>query len=140
MPPNNNNFFGGYAPQQQQMLPQQQRNEIITTFVQGEGGAKFYPVAAGNTVFLFDFNAGKFWIKSTDANCIPQPMREFDFSEVIKREQPAAGSGDVVSRAEFTDLANAVKNLVNIIGGRIGNESSINAANAESSNVAAKAK
>ena len=45
MPPNNNNFFGGYAPQQQ-------RNEIITTFVQGEGGAKFYPVAAVNTVFL----------------------------------------------------------------------------------------
>lgn len=132
----NNNFFGGYA--QQQAIPQQ-RNEIITTFVQGEAGAKFYPVAAGNTVFLFDFNSSKFWIKATDANCIPQPMREFDFSEVVKK-QPETPNSDVPTRAEFDELTNAVNRLLNAIGGAQNNESSTNTNTSQSSNVSSKTK
>ena len=128
MPPNNNNFFGGYGvPTQQQMPMQQTRNEIVTTFVQGEAGAEFYPVAAGNTVFLFDFDAGKFWIKSTAANCIPQPLREFDFKERIKKQEVQNNNNNFVSRNEFEQLQSAINQLITRIGGNNNNESITNA-------------
>lgn len=57
-------------PQQQ---PAQQSSPII--WVQGEEGAKAYMVAAGNSVLLMDSENSTFYIKSTDASGMPQPLR-----------------------------------------------------------------
>ena len=53
------------------------------TWVQGEAGAKAYPVAAGNSILLMDSESESFYIKTTDASGIPQPLRTFHYSEIV---------------------------------------------------------
>ena len=60
---------------------QQNDGTLMAIPVQGEAGANLYPVGAGNTVILIDFTEGKFWIKSTNVNGIPQKLRGFSFVE-----------------------------------------------------------
>ena len=48
-------------------IPQTQ-NQIMLVPVNGEGGAQMYPVAAGSTVALIDFDACIFWLKTTAPN------------------------------------------------------------------------
>lgn len=74
-----------YNPYLQQM--QQQSNNNTITWVQGEAGAKAYPVGAGTNALLMDSEAEKFYIKSTDASGMPQPLRKFQYKE-IKENQP----------------------------------------------------
>lgn len=62
-----------------QQPAQQQPTPII--WVQGEEGAKAYMVAAGNSVLLMDSENSVFYIKSTDASGMPQPLRIFDYTE-----------------------------------------------------------
>lgn len=92
-----NYFGGGYPPQQQY----QQNNNVIVVTVQGEQGASMYPVAAGNTVLLIDFNLKKFWIKATDINGLPSKFAAFTFKEEVK---PQADTGNFVSRNEFEEF------------------------------------
>ena len=92
--------------------------------VQGEQGANMYPVAAGNTVFLFDFNMKRFWIKATDINGLPAKFAAFDFTEVVKPIMQG-DNGNFVSRGEFdvwkkdTDaqLKKIIENLNVLVGG-----------------------
>lgn len=69
-------------PQPQQ---QQQGSGVICVWVQGESGAKGYPVAAGTTVMLLDSENQTFYIKSTDSSGMPMPLRTFDFTERITK-------------------------------------------------------
>ena len=87
--------------------------------VQGEGGAQMYPVAAGTTVALIDFDACVFWLKTTAPNGLPQQMRKFEFKEIVQAVQ---GNENVVTRAEFDEL----KKMIAAIGGKA-NESNDNA-------------
>lgn len=102
------NYFGGYSPPQQFMQYQQpqQNNTVTVVTVQGEAGARIYPVAAGNTVFLIDFDAHKFWLKSTDLNGMPSRFAAFNFTEEITPQV----QGDVVTRNEFNDLKKSIDN------------------------------
>ena len=50
-------------------------------WVQGEAGAKAYPVAPGQSVLLMDSESTKFYIKSADASGMPMPLRIFPYSE-----------------------------------------------------------
>lgn len=85
-------FAPGYYPMGQQMpsampdqlaqlrqaaYPQQQTSQQTAPiiWVQGEEGAKAYMVAAGNSVLLMDSENSTFYIKSTDASGMPQPLR-----------------------------------------------------------------
>lgn len=98
------NFFGGYPqPQQYQQYPsyQQTTNNVIVVPVQGESGASIYPVAAGNTVLLMDFNLKKFWIKATDINGLPSKFAAFDFKEEVK--PIPQGADNFISRNEFDE-------------------------------------
>lgn len=97
------NYFNGYLqPQYQpQYQQQQQNNPVIVVPVQGEQGANIYPVAAGNTVFLFDFNSQKFWVKSTDINGLPAKFSAFTFKEEVK---PSNDTSNFVSRNEFEEF------------------------------------
>lgn len=107
------NYFGGYSPPQQYQQPS---NNVIVVTVQGEQGASMYPVAAGNTVLLIDFNLKRFWLKATDINGLPARFAAFDFTEVVK---PAVqgDTGNFVSRSEFDELKKAIDQLGALIGG-----------------------
>lgn len=128
-----NNFFGGFSPPQQQFFqqfqqPQQQQNNSVSVVtVQGEAGARIYPVAAGNTVLLIDFDNKKFWLKSTDLNGMPSRFAAFNFTEEIK---PANDTDNFISRNEFNELKQSIdnqfKNLSDAIKGAINNVSAIN--------------
>lgn len=106
----NNGFPVSYQPAQiiypAQTQPQQQQNTSIV-WVQGEAGAKAYPVGAGNSVMLLDSEASVFYIKSTDASGMPMPLRTFDFVERTNKvvsSEPQFDPKDYVSRKEFDEL------------------------------------
>lgn len=86
----------------------QQNNGIV--WVQGESGAKAYPVPPGNTVLLMDSESSIFYIKSTDSSGIPQPLRTFEYTErtqtVIEEKEK-----DYVTREEFDDLKKLLDDL-----------------------------
>ena len=99
-----------FQPQYQQ--PQNNTGSFITVPVSGEAGAASYPVAAGNTVLLIDFESKAFWLKTTDVNGVPQPMRRFNFEEYIPQ---SIASDQPVSRKEFDELRKAIKELKELI-------------------------
>lgn len=106
------NFFSGY--QQPQYQQPSTNNSVIVVPVQGEQGANIYPVAAGNTVFLFDFNQKKFWIKATDINGLPARFDAYEFKDVVKPVQSNAG---FILRTEFDELKQRLDYLTSLIGG-----------------------
>lgn len=67
------------SPYMQQYQPQQQSGGLI--WVQGEAGAKSYPVSAGQSVLLMDSESNRFFIKSADVSGMPLPLRIFDYTE-----------------------------------------------------------
>lgn len=76
-----------YAQPQQQMsyaqpTPQPQPQTTGIIWVQGEAAAKAYPVAPGSNVLLMDSEGECFYIKSTDASGMPQPLRVFEYKEI----------------------------------------------------------
>ena len=83
---NPNNFQYGYQPPPFQMNNTPQQSSGIM-WVQGEAGARAYPVAAGNSVLLLDSEASVFYIKTTDASGMPTPLRIFDFTERSQQAQ-----------------------------------------------------
>ena len=103
MPAYNNYFPVGYQPGTYQ-LPYQQPTTVqqpITTtpvqsssivWVQGEAGAKAYPVASGSSMLLMDSESEQFYIKSTDVSGMPMPLRVFTYKEIIPSEQKQAST------------------------------------------------
>lgn len=66
------------------------------TFVQGEAGAKSYPVAPGATVLLMDSEGDRFFLRSSDAAGMPLPLRTFEFKEIKEQSQnPYATKDDI---------------------------------------------
>lgn len=104
-------YMPGYYPQADQLTQlrqsyQQPQQTAPIIWVQGEEGAKAYMVAAGNSVLLMDSESSVFYIKSTDASGMPQPLRIFDYTERGKNApQQAQSAGDkFVTRDEFDAL------------------------------------
>lgn len=98
-----------YQPQdqlaqlRQQYQPPQNHSPII--WVQGEEAAKAYIVAPGNSVLLMDSEGSTFYLKSSDAQGIPMPLRIFDYVERTGPQTQAIQKDDFVTRAEFEALA-----------------------------------
>ena len=66
-------------------------------------------VAAGNSVLLMDSENSTFYIKSTDASGMPQPLRVFDYTErTASQKQPTQATQkpkeEYVTRQEFNAL------------------------------------
>lgn len=101
------------APQPQTAPQPQSNNGLI--WVQGEAGAKSYPVAPGATVMLMDSEDNRFYIKSADASGMPLPLRIFDYSErtgqAAPKPQNATNTADFVTRAEFDALKNRIDSM-----------------------------
>lgn len=109
-------------PYQQYQYPVQQTvsNTPITTnnsagiiWVQGEAGAKAYPVAPGNSVLLMDSESECFFIKSTDASGVPLPLRAFSYSEIVQTQQSykEPEHEQYVTKSEFEELKHMFEEL-----------------------------
>ena len=121
----NNPMYGGYMPQAMPDQLAQLRAQQFTPptpppsapiWVQGEAGAKSYLVAPGQSLILMDSEAEVFYIKSTDASGVPQPLRTFDYKERatgVSRPSQAAQMPieQFVTRAEFDALAAKIAEL-----------------------------
>ena len=95
-----------------QPTPPQQQGIL---WVQGEEAAKAYMVAPGATVLLMDSEGQSFYLKSTDPQGMPLPLRIFDYIERTTQkplEQPQTLTGEFVTRAEFEALAARVGELL----------------------------
>ena len=103
-------------PQQPQQQPQQQSGSL-TIMDSSEEEMLNYPVAAGVTVLLISFNLGKFWLKSTNTNGVPQVPRAFDFTEKVAAQVAPQTQTTGVSREEFNQLSEQVKKLIEELGG-----------------------
>lgn len=82
--PTGYNPMGNYNPYQvgyQQVQNAQQVQTGGLQWVQGEAGAKAFPVSAGQSVLLMDSENDVFYIKSTDNSGMPLPLRTFDYKE-----------------------------------------------------------
>ena len=89
-------------PQVQQTVSNTPINNHSTgiIWVQGEAGAKAYPVAPGNSVLLMDSEAECFYIKSTDASGVPMPLRAFTYTEIVQT-QPQEESIPQIDTSQF---------------------------------------
>ena len=86
--------------------PNSFNNPVIDTgiiWVQGESGAKAYPVQPGKSMVLFDSETEHFFIKSVDISGMPQPLRMFSYSESTETEtkQPEIDTSMFITRDEF---------------------------------------
>lgn len=108
---NYNYFPTGY----QQVIPHQQVQTSAIIWVQGESGAKAYPVVPNNSVLLMDSESSVFYIKSTDNSGMPLPLRIFEYKEISNEqstEKPQASTvADIeyVTREEFEARINELK-------------------------------
>jgi hypothetical protein len=107
-----NMWTPGYGGQQQQQQPAPANSMI--TFINDDTIAPNYPVAPGTTVALINANDpqdGKMFIKSTEPNGMPNPMRIFAITEITPQKQ----SGDSVSRQEFDALTKQLRNMQQLL-------------------------
>jgi hypothetical protein len=72
-------------------------------WVQGEAGAKSYPVAPGQSVLLMDSESNIFYIKSSDNSGMPMPLRIFDFKErtATQKTEQTQPAPEYITRKEF---------------------------------------
>ncbi|MBR5286449.1 MAG: hypothetical protein IKU30_06065 [Clostridia bacterium] len=101
-------YGGGYnAPIMQQApspvtatpQPQPANNGVI--WVQGESGAKSYIIAPNTTVLLMDSESNRFYLKSSDASGMPQPLRIFEYSEIAKNAPNLNGDAKTDAGKEY---------------------------------------
>ena len=104
-----NNPYQHYTPPVQNYQMQQPDTSII--WVQGESGAKAYPVQNGKSVVLFDSESEHFFIKTADASGMPQPLRVFSYSETNENEMkaPAIDTSQFITRDEFEEVIEKLK-------------------------------
>lgn len=108
--PQYNNPYMPYTPSVQSY---QQQPDTSIIWVQGESGAKAYPVQNGKSMVLFDSESEHFFIKTTDPSGMPQPLRIFSYSEVsendMKAPVPTIDTSNFVTRDEFEAVIEKLK-------------------------------
>lgn len=92
-------------------------------WVQGEAGAKAYPVAAGNSVLLMDSESPVLYMKSTDISGRPLPIETYDLVKreerpvipqaPVQQQQTQQPQIDLSQYVKMSDLEAKVEELVN---------------------------
>lgn len=113
-----NPYYQGTTALPLQQPQQNTQSGLMTIMVSSEDEMINYPVAAGVTVLLISFNLGKFWLKSTSTNGVPQQPRVFEFTEKTTL-QPQVGA---VTREEFNSLNSKIDKLIAELGGSDGKQ------------------
>ena len=116
---------------------QQQNNSVLAVPVDSEESVGMYPVARGNTVILYNQTFTKIWLKSTDFNGFPQPIRAFDVVEIKQQNNPTE---KFVTVKDFQKMQEALNALITKIEnstseGSLNNDTTNNAVIAKSANV-----
>ena len=118
------NYSQMYAPspyQQTMQQPQYQvqptMNGFLTIPVDGERDAQEYPVGAGCEVMLISFKEGKFWIKGTAKNGIPNPLRPYSFREDTEMVPQNQNGSIYVTKDELDSIRNKLNELIEKLGG-----------------------
>lgn len=92
--PTGYNPMGNYNPYQVGQYQQVQNTQQAQTgglqWVQGEAGAKAFPMGAAQSALLMDSENNVFYIKSTDNSGMPLPLRTFDYRERTAQNAPKA--------------------------------------------------
>ena len=114
----NNYYPAGYQPayypqmQQPQMQAQPQQTAQGLTWVQGEGAAKSYLVAPGNTVALFDNESQTIYIKSADASGMPSiKILDYTFRDSTPQSGKISPESDFASKADVDYLKGEIDTL-----------------------------
>lgn len=85
-------------------------------WVLGEAAAKSFPVGSGQTVLLMDREEPVIYIKATDPNGVPQPLRIYDIKERVPQSVDSGNEKkpnvDYVSRQEFEEFREDVKRSI----------------------------
>ena len=97
------NYQQSYMPGQSPLM--NPSSGII--WVQGEVGARAYPVGAGNSVLLMDSEDKYFYIKSADMSGMPK-LHKYYYSEVVD-ELPALTQQSFDGEREHTDLNKTIE-------------------------------
>jgi len=110
------NYSNPYMTPQPQVQPQQQQSNGLI-WVQGEAGAKSYLVAPNTTVLLMDSENQRFYLKSSDASGMPQPLRIFEYSEKTQNAPNQASESQSIDLSAFATKAefDAFKDEINAL-------------------------
>lgn len=87
---------------------QQLRPATNIQYVQGETGAKAYPVTNGYTMMLMDSEQPRFFIKSVDSTGLPT-MKTYKFEEVV---EPEPEKVEYITKADFEDFEKKILALL----------------------------
>lgn len=115
----NNYFPAGYQPmqyypqnQQMNMQAQPQQNATGLIWVQGEGAAKSYLVAPGNTVALFDNESQTIYIKSADASGMPSiKILDYTFRDSAPQNKNISTQSDYATKEDVSLLKDEIDSL-----------------------------
>lgn len=91
---------------QNQQYGYSQGSGLSIAQIQDDSAVNSYPVAAGNTVLLINFNSQHFFLKSTNVNGVPMPVQtaEWSYVNVQPIAQQNQNGGSSVTREEFDEL------------------------------------
>lgn len=96
--------------------PPMNRSYSGLNWVQGEAGAKAFPLGPSEQALLLDSESQVFYIKVTDASGMPQPLRIFDYSErAMTTSASSSGEENYVTRNELDDIRNDMSSLKRMV-------------------------
>lgn len=96
----------------------QQKGISVVAVIPGEESVLTYPVAAGCTALLIDFNTMRFWLKATDIYGRPLPAEPYRFEPIVNAQTvPSQNQNDYVKKEDFATVAQMVYELYNELKG-----------------------
>lgn len=119
---NPNPYNSGYqnVPVPNMYPAMQQRGISIVAVIPGEESVLTYPVAAGQTALLIDFNSMRFWLKATDIYGRPLPAEPYRFEPIINttaQQSSAQSQIEYVKKEDFNAVAQMVLEIYNELKG-----------------------
>ena len=110
--------------QQPQVPHTQPASALVTTpnqtninWVQGESGAKSYPVAPNNTVQLMDSEQPIFYWKSVDQSGMPLQLRKFKYQEmtenapIIEKEEKEYKDTNFATKDDIEEIRGEIEQI-----------------------------
>lgn len=77
-------------------------------WVPGIEGTKQYVPGPNQSIIMMDSEASVFYIKTSDASGMPLPLRIFDYTERVNKEQTAKTGSEFITREEFEERINSL--------------------------------
>ena len=84
------------------MLPRQDSDDLFVVVVSNESAVYMHPVRSGSTGLFISPEQKKFWLKSTNKNGLPEPLRRFSYTEDIIEEP----SGQFLTKEDLDKFRN----------------------------------